>query len=442
MKVKQVIILTVAVMALGALIGVLRAWLPSRTDDKQKSLNPQALTMETKASLVSEPITEGHYNFHFQNTHDVPITFGVLKRNCVCASVQVCIAPDDWKELIAAELAQRAEDPSLNWEPMELDGPGKSIPAGAAGWVRLNWRAGETGVKRYTAELWMQKPDRGAPLTLEVEATFVPPVIIREGQKLISDIYDVGKLDRGDSLKAAFMLFSQTRDKFELTPVPPREDPCIEYGKPTVLDKDMLEMLSSSQGLQGKPVKFGYRVEVTIHEHVGDRQLDLGAFRRTVAWTSPVAPERIEGRIRGIVLGEVSLANPGQYPGINLGTVHPERPVEHTATLDTDNLDVRLTWDEKKSLPYLDVKLVEGPDGKRQGQGHKYWTVSVKYKRDCGFLGQFPEPPRVEYRDCAVVFLVSHKGFSYAQALIGGLGKEPERRVRIPVKGTVQALER
>jgi hypothetical protein len=435
MKLKLVIILAVAAGVFSASIAVLKLMgFGSGSDDIKKPTTELAISFDAVAPQVAELTTKGHYDFHFQNIHDVPVTFGVLQKNCNCSSVEVCIAPDEWKALKNEELAKRVDDPSLKWEPMVLDGPGKKIPAGAAGWLRVNWPPNqEMGAKRYTADLWMQKPDRGAPLRLEVLVSFVPPVIIRESQTLEGDIYDVGKLDRGDTRTVNFMLFSHTRDHFEPTPAPTREDPCVVYGKPSTIEKEMLASMPGAPGMEGKPVKCGYFVPVTIHEHVGNRQFDLGAFRRTVAWKTDAAPDPIAAKIRGIVLGEVSLANPGKYPGINLETIHPDRPVEHAVTLDTDNPDVQLTLDKKSSVPFLDVKLTEDEEGKQAGDGHKYWTVSVKYMKDSGYLGQFPDPPRLDYKDCAVVFLVTHKGFQ---------GKEPERRIRIPVRGTVQTVVR
>jgi hypothetical protein len=268
-------------------------------------------------------------------------------------------------------------------------------------------------------------------LRLEVPVSFVLPVIVRASTDLNDVVSYVGKLDRGDSGKVMFLIFSHTRDHFKLTPAPPREDPCIVYGEPSGFTKEMLERLTQDEKIGGRPVKCGYSVEVTMHEHVGDRQLDLGAFRRLVAWKCDVVSEPLTAQIRGIVLGEVSLANPGKYPGINLGTVHPERPVEHRVTLDTDNPGVQLTLDKKNTVDFLDVKVVEDKDDNLKVEGRKSWTVSVTFKKDCGFRGQFPDPPQLEHRNCAVVFLVTHKGVQR---------KETERRIRIPVRGTVQAL--
>jgi hypothetical protein len=434
MKPKQVIILTVAAMAFAVLFAIRQNWMPWRTEQPVKGPEGLKLNFESVGPQVAELTAEGHYNFHFQNTHTVPVTFGVLKKNCNCASVQVCIMPEDWKDLKTEELAERAEEPALNWKQMELDGPGFEVPAGAAGWVRVNWpaNAGELGAKLYKAELWMQKPDRGAPMTLEVPVTFVLPVIVREATKMEDDVYKDIILDTGDQRMVDFIVFSHTRAHFKLTPAPTREDPCIVYHEPTALPKERLEQLTLAQA--GKPVKVGYHVRLTIHEHVGDRQLDLGAFRRTVAWTSEVAPALpIEGKLRGIVLGEVrgppSWYEAKQFPGINFETVRPDGRDEKEVVLESRDPDPSLQLTLDRTVDFLDVKLAEGKDS----EGRKTWTVSAKFKKDSPFRGPFPDPPRVKYEDCAVVFLVTHKGVQ---------GEEPKRRIRIPVRGTVQGSVR
>jgi hypothetical protein len=170
-------------------------------------------------------------------------------------------------------------------------------------------------------------------------------------------------------------------------------------------------------------------VTVTLREKVAKARLDLGPFRREVAWQSDAYPgDKVETEVTGTVRGEVQLA-PAGTAGIDMGTISPSKPRTVDFTLESSDPDTQLTVDEEKSLRFLEVEMLDGKEGSAAGTG-KRWRGRVVFRTDSLFRGLFPKPENRDYdsvEKCCLVFFITPKGQT----------SQPARRILVPIQGDV-----
>jgi hypothetical protein len=437
MNLKQIVIVAFGVAVLAAGIGFVVASFGGTkeqtpiTDPRIVNRAPLQISSDIQGVRYEEAFTAGHHAFRYQSKVDAPTLVGINWKNCKCASVEICVAPDEWKALPEEEWARKAEDPSLKWTPLEKNSEGFTIPAKAIGWIRIGWKADKAGDERFKADLWLYYPDGGIGYPLEIPVSFIEAVRVRwEDDPEKIDPY-VGRLGPGDEGVAKVLIWSATREKFTVEPLPSKPDPCITYGDPTPLTAAELEALSKGQG---RKALSGYRVAITVRERAGDTQLDLGPFRREVAWKSNAVKDSFRVHVHGIVLGEVTafVAGNPDDPRLNMGAVNPERPTQHTIRLETDNPQVEVTLDEQRTTDFLKVEMQDSKEGKIEkfgdGSMRKSWTVYVSFRPESGFRGPFNDPTRPDYEPRAVIFKVAHAGAT----------NEQPRRLKVPVSGQVR----
>src|SRR5262249_26048298 len=295
MRLKQIVILGVAVAVLAAGIGSVVTMLGQSnqpSDDKPgqttKIRAPLDIFPDFQGVRYEEAFTAGHHAFRFKSMVDTTTRVGINWKNCKCAGVDICLAPPEWENLPEAEWAKKADDSSLKWTPLEKESKGFPIPAKAIGWIRVGWSDDKSTDTTFHAELWLYEPDSGIGFPLEIPVSFVEPVRVRaEDDQDRVDAY-LGRLSAGDQKESKFLFWSSTREKFNLEADPSRVDPCITYGEPTPLKQEDLDKLSERHR---RKALSGYRVVVTAHEHVGNSQLDIGPFRRQVRWNSNASKE-------------------------------------------------------------------------------------------------------------------------------------------------------
>src|SRR5260370_41246196 len=106
MKTKQIILVGVGVAVLCAGIGIaVTSFGTTSTPDKGPGPGPVPVTdapldFPDKEKMHSqEAYTPGHHAFRFVSKSDKPTLVGINWKNCKCASVEICIAPDEWKAL-------------------------------------------------------------------------------------------------------------------------------------------------------------------------------------------------------------------------------------------------------------------------------------------------------------------------------------------------------
>jgi len=437
MSPKQIVIVAVGVAVLIAgityvviSIGTAGAEPPKPTDEAVSKLPSPLEMMKAVEPRFEEAYTAGHHPFRFRSLVDKPTKVGVNWKNCKCASVEICVAPDEWKALSEAEFAKKADDPSLQWTPLERDGQGFDIPGRSTGWVRVGWKADKNGDERFKADLWIYEFDSGIGFPLEVAVSFVEAVRVRwldDPDKI--DPY-VGRIGPGEQKDAQLVVWSSTRESFTLESDPPRSDPNFSYGEPPrKLKAEELDNLS--QRFHRKALS-GYQVTVTVREKVGEQQLDIGPFRREVRWKSDAVKDPIRAHVQGIVLGEVRTyveGNPGE-PRLEMGVIDPNRPRVHKLQLETDNPNVELAHDDS-SCDFLKVDVLDKAgkvENLDDGSVRKTWNVNVSLRPGAGFRGPFPDKEKPGYELTAVVFRITH----------AGVANERPRYVKVLARGQVK----
>jgi hypothetical protein len=430
---KKLILIALAALALaGAVVGFILHH--SNDQDAGKSAaqddSPPLEIEAAQETLTTEQGFEGQREFTFKNLRENPVTVGIVLKDCQCSRIQICLTPEEWKQLEPQEQRKRAVDPALHWETLEQDSQGFSVPPGAAGLLRLGWKGKDAGDHRFGARLWIDDRDKRLNQHVQVPVHVIPPVVIRSESNRRWPQADVGRMSNGEERTAKFVCYSVTRAKFTLTPAPPLPEPCISYEPPKPLSDAELKTLSEQTG---KTVLSGCRVDVKVHERVKDSQLDLGPFRRHVVWNTDVAPgHQVSGIVSGNVLGEVKLAQTNKT-FVDLGNISPDKPTPITLTLESTDPQIELALDEKHTLDLLSVELVDGKAGK-EAENKKTWQVRILFNKDSGFHGRFPIQTRPGYDTdvaCSVVFQLSRKSPS------GDSASDPVRRLYVPVRGVV-----
>jgi hypothetical protein len=446
------------------------------------------LTTQAPASRLDPergPEYEWHrdegYDFLFHNDRPEPLAVGLVTMSCKCSQVQVAVLPDAWKQQQApvyatlvlsagsrlpggAQAALLAVDAQavafagqevcarlkgdLRWQAI-TDRPedmGVSIPAHAAGYVRLGFKGEALGPQRLTAEVWSRSRDSGLNTRLEVPVTFVQPVQGRlDGVEAPQDpnlpdsdlhVWSLGGLPTGfDPAKRDFYVWSSTRSKFGLELEPLSGEPFIVCSAPQPLSpaecRELETRLKSA-------VLAGYRVQVTVRESTNGQQLPFGPFRQHIRFHVEGELKPVVLNIHGKVRGDIDVVIPDERNHrerefIDLGTFSARqgclRP--NAAALEVPDLQQWLTAD-RQEYDFLDVKVREGASDAALGK--KTWHLDLEFRKDSGHRGHFADRsrPGSPSSECYVYLNVYPSKEAAEKA-----PKEPLRRIRIPVRGYV-----
>jgi hypothetical protein len=429
---KKLLLVTLAALTVaGAVVGFIFHHPTDPNSAPPRDNSPPLRIEEVKDSVTTEHGFEGQIEFPFENLRANAVTVGIVLKDCQCARVQICLTPEEWKQLAPEELRKRGADPALKWETLEKDSQGFSVPARAAGLLRLGWNGKDFADQRYWARLWVDDQGNRLYQRFEVPVHVVQPVYIRSEEQLKRSQVDLGRMNSGEERTARFMCYSGTRAKFTIAAKSTPSDPCLTYQAPQPLTEAELQVLSQKTGIT---VLAGYRVEVVVHERVGDAQLDLGPFRRSAIWNTDLAAgHQVTGIVSGSVLGEVRFIEPKGKAFVDFGNISLTDPAPVTFTLESTDAKLDLTVDDKHTLDILAVELLDGESGK-QVEGKKRWQVRVVFRKDSGFHGKFPTQNRAGYDTdvaCSIVFQLSRRPPS------GDGNGSPVRRLYVPVRGVV-----
>jgi hypothetical protein len=432
---KLVIMLLVLVLGAGVAcaIAVMRDRRPSASSMGRLAV-PSLWIEENTEPEKAESEMEGRRDLHFENRADRPITARLLATDCECANIFIGIAPETWRQLAPDEIRKRADDPALAWHTLPSGSKEVTLPAGSHGLLRMTWKTKAVGDHVFWADLLLSEGEERGRRRIEVPVQLIEIVRLVPEDKPKGKELEVGPLNAGEERTARFLGYSLTRDKFTIAPAPAVEDPCLVYGSSQPLSREELRTLSEKTGTN---VRSGYRLTVTVREHAGNRRLDIGPFHRRVVWRTDALPDhRVSSHINGTVFGDVSLASPEDKTFVDLGTISPEAPLPVVFTLTSRDPRMRLVVDEERSLSLLRIELLDGEDGTTVENG-KTWRVRVVFRTDSLFRGVFPNSERPGFDSaavCSIVLRISHDGTA------GSRSKQSERRLLIPVRGTVKML--
>ena len=355
-----------------------------------------------------------HHAFWYRNDTDKPVEVSLISKTCKCTKVEICTLPPDLQGAAAEALDRQAESPSLAWKKLEAEeGRPFTVPAHAAGGVRLNWKGESLGPKGLAADLHTDSAGvAGDPIHLEARVNFVLGMRVSaedhmKDAPLNTDV-SVGTLEERGTRSLELLCWSATRDHFDVqVEAEPPADPCVTAGKPAPLSKAECAAL-------GPQIRCAYRVPVTVRERTPDgHQFDLGHFRRYFRFTSPQPGiEPFSFGITGVVRGDIVVKGhddrnhviPDQVP---LSSFEREEGAQADVTLTTDRNGLDL---EVESHPdFVKVQLKEEKGAELIG---KAWTLHVEVPPNT-WVGPIPHGSDI---------VLKTKG-------------DHPRRIRIPVTG-------
>jgi hypothetical protein len=365
--------------------------------------------------------TQGYYDFLIANVSETPVKLTLNSKSCKCASVRYALlsAP------IRAKLKDATKEPpsgtrlepfvaDASWTELlrERDQPNMSItvpPADAAGpqfaVLRLGWDGKKEPQKMIlSADLQATAGSAADYLHFEVPIIICPPV------GASTEKLDFGELKPGERQTQTLILWSATRDKFDVTAQLAAPDPCIVVAPPRPLTADELKKLPEEMVAKGlvqaktRP-KCGYEISVTAAERQGDNQLELGAMSRRLMingtdWDVTVS-------LVGTVRGAIKVGEPSDHDRIELRVFPANRGIERMVKITSPDPNLQLTLDHVKP-DGLKASIVPNP----AGFGTRTWKLTVTAPPNA-LAG--PLPP-----DSAIYLKTN---------------STPPRRVRIPISG-------
>jgi hypothetical protein len=354
---------------------------------------------------------EGHHDFWFTNDNDASVDVFLRHVSCGrCVTMQIGLAPEGWS-------AEQAPGPEVAWTTLESEEgkqemPGFTVPAKAAGWLRLIWNHKDT-----VAEEWL-----GAQLRTTCSVGKAPPVEVKVMVRFLEPVRTVRPKLSLDPIRSGsdkpqtawFQVYSVTRDSFSLEPTEQKNpNPFVTCGRPVALSETECSNLRTETHL---PVRCGYKVPVTVREQAGGQQHELGPFSESVALKSDALDENVKLTVTGTVEGLVTVLCGETKDQIALGAFPRITGTQRIVMIETatPGTNVTLTIDDvPEFLNVSPPKLESSRDGRKR------WRLDVSVKtaelEKLNVLGSLEEA----LRDPALYL------------------KANGRRLRIPVTGTV-----
>ena len=391
------------------------------------------------AEFEKGPQGQGHYDFWVSNANPKPVSVSLLSKSCTCAEVKLGIVP------AAALAAARAANPSrqevlgdklgvssppgvdvlkefpelakaVEWHPLvrERDLPPVPVTVPAAdptagtqlAVIRLGWEARDVKSMRLAAEVQHQFDNNLETTRFEVPLQIVPPLLVS------APSLNIGDLSYGEQRDARLFIWSATRPAIDdLRVEEVLHDPCTEVGAPVPLNSKELEqlptyLLQSGMTPQRTKPRCAYVVKVTVSEHRGNNQLELGPLSRKLL-VKGADEQEVPVMLTGHVRGAIRVGEANDRDRIDLGSFRAERPWEKEIIVTSSDPNLRLEVVQKVPES-LKVELKD----QRGGLGQKRWRLWIGVEPNT-FSGLLPS-------DTAV----------YLQTLTN-----PPRRMRVPVTG-------
>jgi hypothetical protein len=205
---------------------------------------------------------------------------------------------------------QSAED-GLPWKAVsDADMGGVVVPAGRHGVIRIFWAGGgrrEPEKMNLTTRIWVSPPGKYAERQVTPMGVIIAYVRPASFHPERLNLGSVGP--QNPSVSEVLHCWSATRD---LKVTASSADPCFEVLAKKLEKQEDLRKLTDELRAQGiwTRVRSAYRIEVTVHEQKGDRQLELGTFLRTLSLEVRDNRELLHPplpTVRGRVQGEIKV---------------------------------------------------------------------------------------------------------------------------------------
>lgn len=356
---------------------------------------------------------EGFYDFAFLNPHPEPVTLGFARTSCDCSQLDVAILGPDWgdnlKSLHEKNPGILPSDPDWTWTTLpQSDKEGVAIPANGAGVARVRWNGRKAAGQRLrlAIKMWMApalKPDDRSFETLDV------PIVMSDPIRFESERIQLGVIGPGGEARGEFLLWSPTRDRFDLAVVAEKLPANLE-ARAVKLDDAERARLEKRLREQERPTKVlsGYRVEVVLREQRDGKQLDLGPFHRPVPLTTDLPVELTPPIVSAHVRGDIDVGLPEDGGAIHLKTFPAKDGVRKSIPIWADGA-AELEIVERYPLS---VEVSIRKNAKESTPARSKWSLDVVVPAGAWF-GAFQDDAGVTLKT----------------------GSNPPRRIRIPIIG-------
>jgi hypothetical protein len=324
----------------------------------------------------------GHYDFPYFNTSDAAAELGVLEISCACSGVEVCIFDAGQREQYEKT---KLVPVGLKWQELEKDKDLKkwiSVPAQAAGLVRVAWRGtkSEPESLRLSPKIWSRSA--GSSRYPTVNTLHVGVKYVRAIQ--FEDNYlEFASLNPNDQRTESFICWSATSD---IDVKSASEDPRIKVVTEKLDAKacaDEQKRLREMAKIMTR-VRCAYRVTVTLYEQRDGSQLDMGYFARPVPLKITSNGQPISGQIpvpmmRTNVRGPVYLSPQEEGGRIDFKGVNALLGATKKVTIFSTVKGAKLTYidcDPSWFAPQVTLKQAKVDGDKTQ------WEMEVTIKAD------------------------------------------------------------
>ncbi len=337
------------------------------------------------------------HDFWFQNNNPQDLPVGLFEKSCQCTSVELLVAPKEWKNVPEpakrAEAAETIAASAPRTDVREKDNA-VVVPAGAVGLVRLTWKSSpehdRQGPKSLTARLWMGEIGSGPTQQFDINTIIVPAVRAAASE-------NVGPFALGDLPQTVYVrCYSSTRTAFplEVNPLLNRgkegSSP-FEVGTPEPLNPEELAKLLAELQSNKQPVRAvlsGYRIPIKLLKVAKDKTtpMDAGPFRLRLELKTE-GDEPVETSITGLTRGDLSPLG-GQLGVVDFGPFDSGARTSQLIQVES-GADVKgLELDHARTADFL---TVVGVDASKTGDflpikvdpqlvgGRLVWNLEVQW---------------------------------------------------------------
>jgi hypothetical protein len=408
--------------------GVLAQWEPPPKVPPKPGTKVPPYAAEYEVSTDATHPDGGHYDYEFTNPEGQSLEVGLESMNCQCSRVTICVLNDEqWSRYRdrkrqepdpIARSRQSTTDDGLPWkELIQKDHKGVVVPPKGSGVVRLFWdgrrkKGPESDLLKL--ELWVTPPGKFSQRALVPLGAYVAYV---EPARFYPKELDVGTLDPQVPQRSAHLYCWSATRRLKLSAS--QSDPCLTI---TIKELDEQERESLTRKLRELEimtrVRSAFRVDVTVHEQKGDKRLDLGSFSRSLPLEVrgpgdllPVAPPVVRGRVQG----DIRVGGRDDKGHITLKPFKSNHGARATAELwAKQGLELDYDGCQPADLNFT-VKLPKQPE--EGGTGWAVWRVELRVPEGLQ-PGPLPEETAIILRT-----------------------RDGQRRIRIPVRGTVMRAD-
>jgi len=404
---------------------------------------------ESLPPTIQELNKPGFHDFWFTNEAEETAVFGLDRKNCTCASVEVFLVPEEWLKSPEALSLGKGKPPTLEdfaaaseakntalaalestLKPLVMENQDRishKVAPGGFGWIRLRYNNDKAGPINLFANLWYGKHDSGITSRLDLRNEVVPPMRASGNEVRLGLISKSRPVGSGE-----LIAYSSTRTKLDVgieSKLKNLVSDLLEIKGPIQLDeKERNEFANNPDFLKrgGGPVLVAYRFLIKAKlpkDGPEQAQTEFGPFNRPFRLVCKDLDENDIYRyysvnMTGAIDSEVRVNGVNEEGFLEFRNFPAHQGKKVLMRLETSNPEARLEIDTTRTAPFLQVKQKGEPESLRQGKGMGYdFDVIIGPNK---VNGAFPREDDPTLRDSAIYFRASGKA---------------SKLIRVPVTG-------